>query len=1360
MKKLLGTFTVGMIAACASAVTNYVDCSMSDYTGHDGSSWAKAFKTIQEGVDASIAGDTVLVAPGDYDEGGKKDTLADGGLSNRVFIARKSITIKSAAGAAVTRIIGQRDPSTLNSGTACPGLGDNAVRCICVLADNASETPVIEGFTITGGATADGADSVKTKGGGILTCNTSKGYVFFCDIVDCVVTNCIAHDAGGVDGGRCIRCRIEDCDAMATEAASRHASMFSCLIVRNGRMSGRRPAVGYVFNGSTNGVIVNCTFAGNGGAALDSFPGTVRNCIFSENGDASLKPSSTGNYITSFGSCLVQPNGSIPSGSTGCLKPSNNLQLFAPAVGDYRLLPTSLAVAAGDPEALDLFPEQYRDKDFDGNPRKTGNTVNMGCYETLAPAPEGGAVFFSFPAKVNGHVGCCSGLHAYSANYPEMFDVSVAPQAHTNETLCFVGNDADGGLISSYIRWYPKWDDERIGLLTPTSSFYRVDRAVAAKTLWVDCGYEGGNSDGTATKPYTNIQDAVTAAGTRQTVIRVRPGTYSRGGARGGMDSSTPGQNSSQQMNRVAVTSSQDLRIVSTDGPAVTTILGEPDAVEGDKWGCSTNSYRCVYIGKNSAVQGFTLSGGRSISFGGCAHVYPKDGHYGTLTDCILTNCIAPRAAVGYGGRFYRCWVVDNFASRTNKTSNAVMEQGYYSSCVFTDNRFDDSSHDGNSVVNMSGWMFNCSGVADKQVRITNTNIMQLNCVWDSYRADGAAANSSGNFSVDMPKVAYFTLMSSPLARNIPYCRPYASSPAVFGGSINYADYCKYASLDFDGNVIRFRNGKPTAGAFQNTLPSVVASTDGTTGGISPSGEVGTNLAVGDTITFTASKAGKRPLVGMRVNGELLENVSSYDWTVPDGFADTYVTVEAVYGTNWYVSATSGDDSRYGGSWGTARRTLVGVMTNAISGDVVTAGPGTYDTGYMKHSPLFGSSTTSVWSRVVVPKGVTLRSSEGAERTIIAGAQDADHPENEYGNGTNALRCVFLEDSNACLSGFTLTGGRTGLGTVETDLVRGGGVFCRSDANSFVEDCIISNNVAERGAGCYKGTFRRCRITDNRSFTDGAAIRNAYLTDCFIDRNVNKGSGTVVYICWSFINCVYGAGNVNDNGVSKIYGFNTYKSPMANSVILAGMVDSFAYASNTLCSASVTFSHTATGANKVFADGELKFDPMGRPEYGSAAIDFGDASFRNASMGDLDIDGNQRIYNGKVDAGCCEFDWRPVYAKTIGGYRAAVDFASPEVARRADGRAVTLVDGTSLEMALANSKNRLVRYELEVLVEGAGTLSVLRGGEPFRTFTAGSEKMIFASSDPLESLSFSFDGEGSADILACRPCQGMYFSFR
>ena len=48
----------------ASAATWYVDGSVA--TSGDGTSWETAFKTIQQGVDTAVAGETVIVAEGVY----------------------------------------------------------------------------------------------------------------------------------------------------------------------------------------------------------------------------------------------------------------------------------------------------------------------------------------------------------------------------------------------------------------------------------------------------------------------------------------------------------------------------------------------------------------------------------------------------------------------------------------------------------------------------------------------------------------------------------------------------------------------------------------------------------------------------------------------------------------------------------------------------------------------------------------------------------------------------------------------------------------------------------------------------------------------------------------------------------------------------------------------------------------------------------------------------------------------------------------------------------------------------------------------------------------------------------------------
>ena len=84
----------------------------------------------------------------------------------------------------------------------------------------------------------------------------------------------------------------------------------------------------------------------------------------------------------------------------------------------------------------------------------------------------------------------------------------------------------------------------------------------------------------------------------------------------------------------------------------------------------------------------------------------------------------------------------------------------------------------------------------------------------------------------------------------------------------------------------------------------------------------------------------------------------------------------------WYVV-----DAKYGASGaGTSLETAFGTIQEAIArasaGDTVLVAPGTYNRGASKAS---GDSTSS---RVVIDKNVTVKSIEGAAKTIIVGAPD------------------------------------------------------------------------------------------------------------------------------------------------------------------------------------------------------------------------------------------------------------------------------------------------------------------------------------------------------------------------------------
>lgn len=147
----------------------------------------------------------------------------------------------------------------------------------------------------------------------------------------------------------------------------------------------------------------------------------------------------------------------------------------------------------------------------------------------------------------------------------------------------------------------------------------------------------------------TNIQAAVDAA-TNGDLILVTNGVYATGG-RSWFGSGT---------NRVILTNAVTLQ--SVNGPGVTLIVGNHVAGTGS---ALTNAARCVELGNNAVLSGFTLTNGEA----GTGN-YPNGGGVegsvgGTITNCVLVGNLSTN---GVGGGAYRvalinCQIIGNYAS-------------------------------------------------------------------------------------------------------------------------------------------------------------------------------------------------------------------------------------------------------------------------------------------------------------------------------------------------------------------------------------------------------------------------------------------------------------------------------------------------------------------------------------------------------------------------------------------------------------------------------------------------------------------------------------------------------------------------
>jgi hypothetical protein len=302
-------------------------------------------------------------------------------------------------------------------------------------------------------------------------------------------------------------------------------------------------------------------------------------------------------------------------------------------------------------------------------------------------------------------------------------------------------------------------------------------------------------------------------------------------------------------------------------------------------------------------------------------------------------------------------------------------------------------------------------------------------------------------------------------------------------------------------------------------------------------------------------------------------------------------------------------------------------------------------------------------------------------------------------------------------------------------------------ASSIVDNCVISNNASRRAGAACGGKFFRCKFMYNMTdvISQHELFKNGGVYNCYFNYNDSYVN------CYPMVNCFVGndkfpgttqpsyslyapAGAKLLNTICllsvRMSSSDSDKFVLAptNCVFTAWTVGGEAGAGRTIDETLITKKTAAQIKDEL--DDDLKIKSRS-----SFLVDAGSADALAYSGMEQDLSGGQRVYNGKIDIGPNEYDWRADFAGMIGGV--SVTKASPEVTTNAVGK-VRIPDGGSMEIVPLGRDARKLAFRV-----ADGELSAA-GGLSEETYTTDGQYPFATPAN----LSLSFLGEGGyADIV-------------